>query len=99
MTGFEIPEMITGIEEEAFASLTMDSVYISDNCRMIGAGAFGNCSRLKRVSLPRNCEIDDTAFEGTANEIWLYIPRGGTTQTWAERYALTHSCIVYLMDD
>ena len=99
MSAFETPAMLTEIEEEAFAGLTIESVFISDNCLSIGPGAFRDCAKLKRVSLPKNCEIDDTAFDGVAKQIWLYIPRGGTTQEWAENYVLSHDCIIYLTDD
>ena len=99
LSSFAIPSGVCEVEEEAFAGLPINSVFVPDSCRKIDAGAFSNCASLKLVSLPKDCEIDDTAFDGTADQLWLFMPRGGTSQQWTENYALTHSCVVYPMDD
>lgn len=55
---------------------------VLNTCTEIIAEAFKDCLKLCKICLPKNCEIDDTAFDRC--NLVIYAPAGGTTQTWAE---------------
>ena len=55
----------------------------------IDAGAFKGCTGLKQIRLPKDCTINDTAFDDTAMYgrsalLVIFAEEGGTTQQWAE---------------
>jgi hypothetical protein len=58
-------------------------VYIPDTCTAIGAGAFKDCAKLTQIRLPKNCELDDTIFDG-CGKVYVFAPAGGTTESWCE---------------
>lgn len=72
---FEIPTMITSIEEEAFTGITATHVLLkpqSDNKIEIGKKAFANCPNLRYFELNdygsgTKLEIDPDAFYGCSN--------------------------------
>ena len=72
---FEIPTMITSIEEEAFTGITATHVLMkpqSDNKIEIGKKAFANCPNLRYFELNdygsgTKLEIDPDAFYGCSN--------------------------------
>ncbi len=85
---FTVPTAMAVIEENAFEGIGATAVIVPDNCTEIKAEAFANCLNLKRILLPKDCKIDDHAFDGCADLV-IYAPAGGTTQTWAEENGIT----------
>ena len=79
---FTVPAAMTVIEENAFEGIGATAIIVPKSCTEIKAEAFKNCLKLRKIRLPKDCEIDDTAFDGC--NLVIYAPTGGTTQTWAE---------------
>ena len=79
---FVLPPFLTEIGEEAFAEDTSLTTMDADNCAFIDAYAFRDCTNLKRICLPLDCEIDDTAFDGCVALRAIFAPSGGTTAAW-----------------
>ncbi len=83
---FILPSGIKTIEASTFEGNSAISVaYVPDSCTFIGAKAFKDCTGLRLIRLPKNCAIDDSAFNGCTGLIAIYGPTGGTTKTWADR--------------
>ena len=80
---FLLPKSIRTIGANAFEGGAMKVVYISDNCTAIGAGAFKNCANLTQIRLPRDCAINDTAFDGCGT-VCVFAAVGGTTESWCQ---------------
>ena len=67
---FEMPELLTEIEEEAFAGIAAKCVQIPKNVTVIGKRAFADCENLQAIILPSGVErIDDKALEGCENVV------------------------------
>ncbi len=86
---FILPDSTTTIEANAFAGDTSITTVDAHNCTTIGAGAFKDCTGLRQIQLPQNCQIDDTAFEG-CNNVYLLAPANGSTQEYCQNSA--HNC-------
>ena len=80
---FILPEDTQRIDAYAFQGIAAMSVYVPDGCTAIGEYAFGDCIRLQRIRLPKNCTIDQTAFNGCKRRVMIIAPAGGTTEAWA----------------
>ena len=83
---FTLPASVKSIEAGAFEGLSMSVVYVPDGCTSIGAGAFRNCKNLTQVRLPKNCRIENNAFDGCTALSTLFAPAGGTTETWCRNF-------------
>ena len=79
---FVLPPFLSEIGEEAFAEDTAITTVDAGGCAKIDAYAFGDCTNLKRIRLPQDCEIDDTAFAGCEALRMVFAPGGGTTAAW-----------------
>jgi hypothetical protein len=83
-----LPAGLTEIQESVFeGNNKLTVVYAGDEVASIGKNAFVGCTGLKQVRLPKNCAIDDEAFD---EEIFVQIfaPAGGTTEAWCRRMGL-----------
>ncbi len=79
---FVLPPFLSEIGEEAFAEDMWLTVVDAGGCAQVDACAFRDCANLKRIRLPQNCEIDDTAFTGCEALRMVFAPSGGTTAAW-----------------
>ena len=79
---FAMPAALTTIEAEAFEGVAM-TVVDAHSVTAIGENAFRNCGGLRRIRLPKNCAIDETAFAGCGT-IYVFAPAGGTTQAFCQ---------------
>ncbi len=81
---FELPQMLTEIEEEAFSGLAMTTVKCPEGLTRIGQRAFADCINLRKIYIPETClRIDKTAFEG-CHDLTIF----GKADSNAEIYAL-----------
>ena len=80
---FILPASLTVIEEGAFEGAGVKTVYVPETVERIEANAFRDCAQLEKIRLPRDCEIDDTAFDGCKN-LLVYAPAGGTTDEFCD---------------
>ena len=83
-----LPAGLTEIQESVFeGNKKLTVVYAGDEVASIGKNAFVGCTGLKQVRLPKNCAINDEAFD---EEIFVQIfaPAGGTTEAWCRRMGL-----------
>ena len=80
---FILPASLTVIEEGAFEGAGVKTVYVPETVERIEANAFRDCAQLEKLRLPRDCEIDDTAFDGCKN-LLVYAPAGGTTDEFCD---------------
>ena len=78
---FTLPGAIKTIEANAFEGGAMRIVYVPDSCTAIGAGSFKDCANLTQIRIPKNCELDDTIFDG-CGKVYVFAPAGGTTESW-----------------
>ncbi len=85
---FVLPPFLSEIGEEAFAEDTSITVVDAGGCAIIDAYAFGDCANLKRIRLPQDCEIDDTAFDGCEALRMVFAPGGGTTAAWCASHGI-----------
>ena len=85
-TDFTLPAALTEVDDYAFEGFAAASIFIPDGCTRIGEGAFQDSGNLRKIRLPKNCEIDNTAFAG-CHDITFYAPAGGTTETWLADHA------------
>jgi hypothetical protein len=83
---FTLPAAIKTVEAGAFeGNPAISAVYVPDTCTSIGANAFKDCTGLRQIRLPKNCAIDDSAFDSCTGLISIFAPAGGTTKTWADK--------------
>lgn len=83
---FTLPAAIKTVEAGAFeGNPAISVVYVPDTCTSVGANAFKDCTGLRQIRLPKNCAIDDSAFDGCTGPISIFAPAGGTTKTWADK--------------
>lgn len=81
-----LPASLTEIDEEAFYGLPLTSVACPYGLKTIGAGAFANCTALRKIMIPASVsQIDDTAFDG-CTALLIY----GARDSQAEAFALRH---------
>ncbi len=78
---FTLPADLTAIKASAFEGDMAITVVDAHNVDSIGAKAFKDCTGLKQIRLPQDCQIDSTAFSG-CNEVCIFAPAGGDTQNW-----------------
>lgn len=63
-----IPQEITKIEKNAFASSTLKNVVFPEGLEKIGENAFANCKKLTKVTIPKSVDIiDQDAFSKCKN--------------------------------
>lgn len=63
-----IPQGITKIEKNAFASSTLKNVVFPEVLEKIGENAFANCKKLTKVTIPKSVDIiDQDAFSKCKN--------------------------------
>ena len=63
-----IPQGITKIEKNAFASSTLKNVVFPEGLKKIGENAFANCKKLTKVTIPKSVDIiDQDAFSKCKN--------------------------------
>lgn len=93
-----LPNALTTIDEGAFEGIYADVIKVSDGCESIGAEAFKDNTSLVQIYLPRNCEIDDTAFDGCGS-VWFIAPAGGSTEAWTDRYLKDHPGAFFPLND
>ncbi|MFR3358641.1 MAG: leucine-rich repeat domain-containing protein [Eubacterium sp.] len=63
-----IPQWITKIEKNAFASSTLKNVVFPEGLEKIGENAFANCKKLTKVTIPKSVDIiDQDAFSKCKN--------------------------------
>ena len=63
-----IPQGITKIEKNAFASSTLKNVVFPEGLEKIGENAFANCKNLTKVTIPKSVDIiDQDAFSKCKN--------------------------------
>ncbi len=85
---FTVPSTVTVIEANTFQEIGAASVAVPKTCTEIKAGAFRDCQSLRKILLPKDCKIDDTAFEGCSADLVICAPAGGTTQAWTEKHGM-----------
>ena len=88
---FILPAALTEIEEEAFEGAAMMAVYVPDTVEVIGANAFKDCELLWKIRLPKDCEIDETAFDG-CTAFLVYAPAGGSV----EKFCAEQESIIFV---
>ena len=84
-----LPRVLRAIGENAFSSISTDSVAVPETVTSIASSAFGGCPNLRRVYLPQASDrihIADSAFEGCGNLVTLIGPEGGAAQAFAEAH-------------
>ena len=83
-----LPSYTTVIEANAFEGIGASAIIVPENCTEIKAGAFKNCLNLRKIILPKDCVISESAFEGCSPNLVICAPAGGTTQEWAEKHGI-----------
>ncbi len=63
LTEIKIPSKITTIENNTFYGNKLEKLYIPDNIESIGYAAFWSNKELEYVEIPRNCIIEEDAFD------------------------------------
>ncbi len=83
---FVIPSSAIRIEEEAFAGISADSVWVSGNVVQIGDRAFMDCTQLKRIRIPSSVQtIGSDVFKNVSGLIVYGVP-GTAAQDVANAY-------------
>ena len=66
-----IPASVTAIEDGTFYGCTsLEKVTFLGKIQSIGAYAFDGCVALKEINLPKNCNVDETAFNNTTCKVY-----------------------------
>ena len=86
-----LPLAVESIEDDAFANAAVPVVYIDDQCRSIGAGAFRECANLRVIRIPGDCSVGREAFEGCC-DLLIYSARGSE----AERHVAEHNNCLFI---
>ena len=90
-----LPSGLREIRERAYAGTGFESVVCPENVENIEAGAFADCTELKKVIfLGGDTAIADTAFVGCAAELTFCTPAGSAVQAYAEEHG--YSFIEYV---
>ena len=87
-TDFILPSAARVIEAGAFEGNGSITAVDASRCTEIGDDAFRNCTTLRQVRLPKDCEISDSAFDGCDSRLVAYGTAGGTSQDWAIRHGI-----------
>ena len=69
MSVMNLPNMLTEIENEAFAGIDCEAIIVPNSCTSIGLQAFANCPNLLYIIVPANVTIDPDAFDGCADVV------------------------------
>jgi len=86
---FVLPEELTAIGDEAFASGAFSYVKLSENTTSIGWHAFTDCSKLMYIYIPeKTTDIDLQAF-GDRTELTILGKTGSTAETYATAHGYT----------
>lgn len=64
LTSVAFPDSLSAIGAYAFYGCSLINVTLPDNCKVYSSSGFGNCNKLRIITIPRNVEIDDSAFYG-----------------------------------
>lgn len=80
-----LPAFVRRIEESAFEQSAAESVYLPDSCELIGPDAFRDCANLRRIRIPKDCALDETAFDGCSG-VTVY----GVPGSPAEQFCAAH---------
>ena len=64
MSVLYLPNLLTTIEDEAFAGIDCEAIVIPTGCTSVGKHAFENCENLLYVKVPANTTIEPDAFDG-----------------------------------
>ena len=85
---------VTEIKPYTFLNSGIDEVALPDTCKKIGNYAFGQCSSLMKITIPRSVtEIHEDAFKGSDNVvIYCY------TDSYAHQYAEANGIEYVLID-
>ena len=86
---FILPDDAVSVGEAAFENDTSITVVDASGCSSIGPDAFKGCTGLRRIRLPKDCDINSTAFVGCGT-VFVYAPSGGTTEDSCEK---NNNCI------
>ena len=79
-----LPAALTEIEEEAFAGVSADSIYLQDQVVSIGKRAFADCKELRSIRIPDSVtSIEDSAFDGCSKMLKII----GESNSEAQRFA------------
>jgi hypothetical protein len=79
-----LPALLTEIDEEAFAGIATEQVYIPAGCGSIGPRAFADSTELQRIHIPESVSyISADAFDG-CEQLTIFCPSGSE----AERFAI-----------
>ena len=80
---FIMPDDTDVVGVSAFENDVLITVVDASSCSSISADAFKGCTGLRRIRLPKDCDINSTAFTGCGT-IFVYAPSGGATQKSCE---------------
>lgn len=84
-----LPAALTVIDAEAFYGIEASSVALGESVTSIGARAFANCKKLKKIYIPASVtSIDTTAFDGVKGLTVYGIP-GSYAESWAKGKGFT----------
>lgn len=50
--------------------------------------AFKGCTGLTQITLPKDCDIRDSAFNGCTSLHVIFAPAGGATEQWARDHGV-----------
>ncbi len=91
---FVIPAGTVNIEESAFEGTKAGKIDVPESCTSIASRAFANCTSLKQITIPKNCSIEDDAFQGCG--FFVIYGKAGSP---AEEYAKKHSSQCYFVGE
>ena len=90
---FVLPEELTAIGDEAFASGAFSYVKLSENTTSIGWHAFADCPNLMYIYIPeKTTDIDPQAF-GDRTKLTIVGKIGSTAETYATAHGYTFVAI------
>ena len=66
----EIPEGVTKISARAFyANENLTDVKVPSTVTEIGSSAFRECYKLRTITIPENCFVNERAFKSSPTEV------------------------------
>jgi hypothetical protein len=82
---FDLPAGTLRIEEEAFAGIRAERIWLPEGITAIGNRAFADCEYLTGIYIPDSCEtIAENAFEDT-EQVVIFGKTGSAAQDYAEQ--------------